>query len=416
LKHPEKFTALGGKLPKGVLLNGPPGTGKTLLARAVAGEANVPFFYASGGEFDEMFVVVGARRVRQLFKSAKLRAPCVVFIDEIDSVGGKRTSSSFHPYANQTINQLLAEMDGFQSSEGVIILGATNRKKDLDKALLRPGRFDVSVEVPLPDLKGRKEILGLYLNQVTLGGDVDIDLLSRHTTGFTGADIMNMVNQAAVRAAMDGADGVAMKHLEYARDKLAMGPERLSAIPDLEDQKITAIHEAGHTVVAYFTAHTIPLHKVTIVPRGDSLGHTAFMPKDEKHQKKNQLLAVLDVSMGGRVAEELFLAPDQITTGASSDLQKATSIAEGMVKQWGMSDIVGVRTFSGGKDDGIGDQTSHVIDEEIKKLLQDSYKRAKVLLQSHSVQVRALSDALLKYETLDVDDIKPILGPRKPDS
>lgn len=277
LRNPEKFSALGGKLPKGVLLVGPPGTGKTLLARAVAGEANVPFFHAAGPEFDEILVGQGARRVRDLFSRAKSRAPCVIFIDEIDSVGAKRSNSLLHPYANQTINQLLTEMDGFRQNEGVIVLGATNRRDDLDKALLRPGRFDVEITVSIPDLNGRKEILGLYLGKVKLAKDIDIEVLARGTTGFTGADLENMVNQAALRAAIDQAAAVSMAYLENARDKVLMGPERKSRIPDEEANLITAYHEAGHALVAHYTKYSHPLHKVTIIPRGPSLGHTAYM-------------------------------------------------------------------------------------------------------------------------------------------
>ncbi|KAF4519110.1 hypothetical protein B566_EDAN010532 [Ephemera danica] len=322
LKNPEKFQVLGGKLPKGVLLVGPPGTGKTLLARAVAGEAGVPFFHAAGPEFDEILVGQGARRVRDLFKAAKDRAPCVVFIDEIDSVGAKRTTSVLHPYANQTINQLLSEMDGFHQNEGVIVLGATNRRDDLDKALLRPGRFDVEVQVPTPDYTGRKEILDYYLTKVKMASDVNVELLARGTTGFTGADLENMVNQAALRASIDGADSVMMKYLEIARDKVLMGPERKSRIPDEEANLITAYHEGGHAVVAYYTKESHPLHKVTIIPRGPSLGHTAYIPEKERyHITKSQLLAMMDTMMGGRAAEEIVFGPDKITSGASSDLK-----------------------------------------------------------------------------------------------
>lgn len=315
LKNPEKFSTLGGKLPKGVLLVGPPGTGKTLLARAVAGEAGVPFFHAAGPEFDEVLVGQGARRVRDLFKSAKERAPCVIFIDEIDSVGAKRTNSVLHPYANQTINQLLSEMDGFHQNEGVIVLGATNRRDDLDPALLRPGRFDVQVVVPVPDFSGRKEIISMYLDKI-LHKDIDIPMLARGTTGFTGADLENMINQAALRAAIDGAEVVTMKHLENARDKVLMGPERKARLPDEEANQITAYHEAGHAVVGYYTQESHPLHKVTIMPRGPSLGHTAYLPKKERyHVTKQQLLAMMDTAMGGRAAEELIFGAEKVTSG-----------------------------------------------------------------------------------------------------
>ncbi|XP_049853116.1 ATP-dependent zinc metalloprotease YME1L-like [Schistocerca gregaria] len=414
LKNPEKFSALGGKLPKGVLLVGPPGTGKTLLARAVAGEAGVPFFHAAGPEFDEILVGQGARRVRDLFKAAKDRAPCVIFIDEIDSVGAKRTNSVLHPYANQTINQLLSEMDGFHQNEGVIVLGATNRRDDLDKALLRPGRFDVEVTVPVPDYVGRKEILDLYLGRI-LSKDVDVEMLARGTTGFTGADLENMVNQAALRAAIDGADSVSMKHLENARDKVLMGPERKSRIPDEEANTITAYHEGGHAIVAYYTKDSHPLHKVTIIPRGPSLGHTAYIPEKERyHVTKSQLMAMLDTMMGGRAAEELIFGPDKITSGASSDLKQATSIATHMVKEWGMSEKVGLRTYDNSNKslvvvNELSPGTAELIDSEIKRLMMESYERAKSILKAHHKEHKLLAEALLKYETLDAEDIKAIM-------
>ncbi|XP_069692534.1 ATP-dependent zinc metalloprotease YME1L [Periplaneta americana] len=420
LKSPEKFSALGGKLPKGVLLVGPPGTGKTLLARAVAGEAGVPFFHAAGPEFDEILVGQGARRVRDLFKAAKDRAPCVIFIDEIDSVGAKRTNSVLHPYANQTINQLLSEMDGFHQNEGVIVLGATNRRDDLDKALLRPGRFDVEVNVPTPDYTGRKEILDLYLGKV-LSKDVDVEMLARGTTGFTGADLENMVNQAALRAAIDGADSVTMKYLENARDKVLMGPERKSRIPDEEANVITAYHEGGHAIVAYYTKDSHPLHKVTIIPRGHSLGHTAYIPEKERyHVTKSQLLAMMDTMMGGRAAEELVFGPDKITSGASSDLKQATSIATHMVKDWGMSEKVGLRTHEGNNGgyvmvNELSPSTNDQIDSEIKRIMTESYERAKAILKAHHKEHKMLAEALLKYETLDADDVKSIMSGETPD-
>ncbi|XP_070504486.1 ATP-dependent zinc metalloprotease YME1L isoform X2 [Chironomus tepperi] len=414
LKNPEKFSNLGGKLPKGVLLVGPPGTGKTLLARAVAGEAGVPFFHAAGPEFDEVLVGQGARRVRDLFKAAKERAPCVIFIDEIDSVGAKRTNSVLHPYANQTINQLLSEMDGFQQNEGVIVLGATNRREDLDQALLRPGRFDVEVNVPTPDFTGRKEIITHYLGKI-LSKDINVDMLARGTTGFTGADIENMVNQAALKAAIEGAEVVTMRHLENARDKVLMGPERKARIPDEEANKITAYHEGGHAIVAYFTKESHPLHKVTIMPRGPSLGHTAYIPEKERyHVTKTQLMAMLDTMLGGRAAEELIFGADKITSGASSDLKQATSIASHMVKDWGMSEKVGLRTIEGARglqsSENLSATTIESVDSEIKKILSDSYDRAKAILKAHSKEHKALAEALLKYETLDAEDIKAILA------
>ncbi|KAH8327012.1 hypothetical protein KR074_000464, partial [Drosophila pseudoananassae] len=413
LKNPEKFSNLGGKLPKGVLLVGPPGTGKTLLARAVAGEAKVPFFHAAGPEFDEVLVGQGARRVRDLFKAAKARAPCVIFIDEIDSVGAKRTNSVLHPYANQTINQLLSEMDGFHQNAGVIVLGATNRRDDLDQALLRPGRFDVEVMVSTPDFTGRKEILSLYLTKI-LHDEIDLDMLARGTSGFTGADLENMINQAALRAAIDGADTVSMKHLETARDKVLMGPERKQRLPDEEANTITAYHEGGHAIVAFYTKESHPLHKVTIMPRGPSLGHTAYIPEKERyHVTKAQLLAMMDTMMGGRAAEELVFGADKITSGASSDLKQATTIATHMVRDWGMSDKVGLRTIEVPKGLGAGEtlgpNTVEAVDAEIKRILSDSYERAKAILRKHTKEHKALAEALLKYETLDADDIKAIL-------
>ncbi|XP_031842415.1 ATP-dependent zinc metalloprotease YME1L [Nomia melanderi] len=419
LKNPERFSALGGKLPKGILLVGPPGTGKTLLARAIAGEAGVPFFHAAGPEFDELFVGQGARRVRELFRAAKERAPAVIFIDEIDSVGAKRTNSVIHPYANQTINQLLAEMDGFLQNQGVIVLGATNRRDDLDKALLRPGRFDVQVFVNKPNISGRKDILNLYLSRV-LTRDIDVEYLARCTAGFTGADIENMINQAALKAAVDDDKYVTMKHLEYARDKVLMGPEGKLKMIDEDAKLLTAYHEAGHALVSYYTKDAVPLHKVTIIPRGHSLGHTSFMPeKDVYHTTKSQLLATMDSMMGGRAAEELIFGPDKVTTGAASDFQQATLVAEQMVKSYGMSEKVGFRAhtdsssqlYNGGSD--YGPSTNELIDNEVKRLLQESYDRARTILKTHAKEHKQLAESLLKYETLDGDEVKAILNGKK---
>ncbi|XP_027838944.1 ATP-dependent zinc metalloprotease YME1L isoform X3 [Aphis gossypii] len=415
LKNPTKFSSLGGKLPKGVLLVGPPGTGKTLLARAVAGEAGVPFFHAAGSEFDEILVGQGARRIRDLFKAAKEKSPCVVFIDEIDSVGAKRTNSVLHPYANQTINQLLTEMDGFHQNQNIIVLGATNRREDLDRALLRPGRFDIEVDVPLPDYAGRKQIIDLYLKKV-LSKDIDVDLLARGTSGFTGADIENMVNQAAVKAASDGAKTVSMKYLEISRDKILMGPEKKTKIPDEEANTITAYHEGGHAIVAYFTKDSHPLHKVTIMPRGSSLGHTAYIPaKEEYHVTKARMLALMDTMMGGRAAEELIFGPEKVTTGASNDLKQATNIATRMVKELGMSDKVGLRTHESHSNElmsfnDLSPATNELIDNEIKRIMQESYERAKSILNTHHKEHKLLAEALLKYETLDAEDVKKLLS------
>ncbi|KAG9436294.1 ATP-dependent zinc metalloprotease YME1 isoform X1 [Apis mellifera carnica] len=415
LKNPEKFSALGAKLPKGVLLVGPPGTGKTLLARAVAGEAGVPFFHAAGPEFEEILVGQGARRMRDLFKAAKEKAPAVIFIDEIDSVGAKRTNSALHPYANQTVNQLLTEMDGFLQNEGVIVLGATNRRDDLDKALMRPGRFDVEVVVDIPDYSSRKEIFDLYLSKI-LTRDVDTSYLAKCTVGFTGADIENMVNQAALRAAINDAEYVSMKHLEYARDKLIMGPERKLKINDTETNSITAYHEAGHALVAYYTKDAPALHKITIMPHGHSLGHTAFLSnKDQIHITKSKLLAQMDSAMGGRAAEELIFGPDKITAGAQSDFKAATSIAEEMVNLYGMSEKVGFGVRMGNRTDGYpsGPNANDLSDNEVKRLLQESYERAKMILQKHAKELKKVADALLKYETLNSKDVEAVINGEK---
>lgn len=415
LMHPEKFSALGGKLPKGCLLVGSPGTGKTLLARAVAGQAGVPFFHASGSEFDEVLVGQGARRVRDLFRAAKTRAPCVIFIDEIDSVGSKRTSSVLHPYANQTINQLLAEMDGFLPNEGVVVLGATNRAEDLDKALLRPGRFDTQVVVPTPDMKGRKEILILYLSKIKHDNSVDVDKLAKMTVGFSGADLENMVNTAAIRAAVDGKEWVTMSEFEYSHDKHVLGTDWKSRVRDKEDLKITAYHEAGHTLVAYFTEGSKPLHKVTIVAKGMSGGHTAFLPeKDAYHETRMQFIAQMDVAMGGRAAEELIFSKEKVTGGASHDLEGATAIAEIMVKKLGMSEKIGLRVIPdshgfAGRSQELGPATTELIDSEVSRLLNESYKRAIGVLKSHRRELDLLAEALLNYETLDADDIHSII-------
>uniref|UniRef100_A0A671M9D9 ATP-dependent zinc metalloprotease YME1L1-like n=1 Tax=Sinocyclocheilus anshuiensis TaxID=1608454 RepID=A0A671M9D9_9TELE len=326
LRNPQKFTALGGKLPKGILLVGPPGTGKTLLARAVAGEADVPFYYASGSEFDE---------IENQKWEAKANAPCVIFIDELDSVGGKRIESPMHPYSRQTINQLLAEMDGFKPNEGVIIIGATNFPEALDNALIRPGRFDMQVTVPRPDVKGRTEILKWYLKKIK----VDSEVIARGTVGFSGAELENLVNQAALKAAVDSKDMVTMKELEFAKDKILMGPERRSAEIDKKNKEITAYHESGHAIIAYYTKDAMPINKATIMPRGPTLGHVSMLPENDRwSETRSQLLAQMDVSMGGRVAEELIFGSENITTGASSDFDSATKIAKLMVTRFGMSE------------------------------------------------------------------------------
>uniref|UniRef100_UPI0037E7659E ATP-dependent zinc metalloprotease YME1L1b isoform X2 n=1 Tax=Semicossyphus pulcher TaxID=241346 RepID=UPI0037E7659E len=408
LKNPQKFTALGGKLPKGVLLVGPPGTGKTLLARAVAGEADVPFYYASGSEFDEMFVGVGASRIRNLFREAKANAPCVIFIDELDSVGGKRIESPMHPYSRQTINQLLAEMDGFKTNEGVIIIGATNFPEALDNALIRPGRFDMQVTVPKPDVKGRTEILNWYLKKIKVDPAIEANIIARGTVGFSGADLENLVNQAALKAAVDGKDMVTLKELEFAKDKILMGPERRSAEIDLKNKQITAYHESGHAIVAYYTKDAMPINKATIMPRGPSLGHVSMLPENDRwSETRSQLLAQMDVSMGGRVAEEIIFGHEYITTGASSDFDSATKIAKMMVTRFGMCEKLGVMTYT--DMTAQSPETQAAVEHEIRLILKDSYERAKALLKSHAKEHRNLADALLMYETLDAKEIQLVL-------
>ncbi|KAJ7396131.1 ATP-dependent zinc metalloprotease YME1L1 [Pitangus sulphuratus] len=391
LKNPHKFTVLGGKLPKGILLVGPPGTGKTLLARAVAGEADVPFYYASGSEFDEMFVGVGASRIRSLFREAKANAPCVIFIDELDSVGGKRIESPMHPYSRQTINQLLAEMDG---------------------ALIRPGRFDMQVTVPKPDVRGRTEILKWYLNKIKYDPSVDPEIIARGTVGFSGAELENLVNQAALKAAVDGKDMVTMKELEFSKDKILMGPERRSVEIDEKNKTITAYHESGHAIIAYYTKDAMPINKATIMTRGTTLGHVSLLPENDRwSETRSQLLAQMDVCMGGRVAEELIFGTDHITTGASSDFDNATKIAKLMVTRFGMSEKLGVMTYT---DTGkVSPETQSAIEQEVRTLLRDSYERAKNILKTHAKEHKNLAEALLKYETLDAKEIQIVLEGKK---
>ncbi|KAK2868267.1 hypothetical protein Q7C36_000138 [Tachysurus vachellii] len=415
LKNPQKFTVLGGKLPKGILLVGPPGTGKTLLARAVAGEADVPFYYASGSEFDEMFVGVGASRIRNLFREAKANTPCVIFIDELDSVGGKRIESPMHPYSRQTINQLLAEMDGFKPNEGVIIIGATNFPEALDSALIRPGRFDVQVTVPRPDVKGRTEILKWYLKNIKVDPAVEAEIIARGTVGFSGAELENLVNQAALKAAVDEKDMVTMKELEFAKDKILMGPERRSAVIDQKNQVITAYHESGHAIIAHYTKDAMPINKATIMPRGVTLGHVSMLPENDRwSETRAQLLAQMDVSMGGRVAEELVFGNENITTGASSDFESATKIAKMMVTHYGMSEKLGVMTYTDLSKQS--PETQAAIEQEVRTLLRDSYERAKTLLKARAKEHKNLAEALLRYETLDAREIQMVLDGKTLDS
>ncbi|KAF6040165.1 hypothetical protein EB796_001532 [Bugula neritina] len=410
LKNPEKYTELGAKLPNGCLLVGPPGVGKTLLAKAVAGEADVPFFQASGAEFDEVYVGTGAKRVRQLFQAAKAKSPCVIFIDEIDSVGSKRTSSELHPYANQTVNQLLTEMDGFQPNEGVIVLGATNKKNNLDKALLRPGRFDVEVHIKVPDLNERIEILNLYMPKLVTDNTVDVITVAKRTTGCTGADLNNICNHAAIQAAITGSSVVTMEHVEFAIDKVQMGPQK-KRIQSETVNRNTAYHEAGHALIQYFCrSDAKKLHKITILPRGQALGMTHFI-SDERSQfqmTREDMLADIDALMGGRIAEEITFGENKVTTGASSDMNRATSLATHMVRNFGFSDKIGLRVYSSDKEI-ISERIKDEIDQEIKQILKESYERAKKLLLSKQKELGWLAQALLDFEELTYEEAKIII-------
>ena len=423
LKNPKKFTSLGGRIPKGVLLIGAPGTGKTLLARAIAGEADVPFFSISGSDFVEMFVGVGASRVRDLFLQGKKHAPCLIFIDEIDAVGRHRGAGlgGGHDEREQTLNQLLVEMDGFESSEGVIILSATNRPDVLDPALVRPGRFDRQVVVPIPDIKGREKILEVHTQKTPLGDDVNLGIVARGTPGLCGADLANLVNEAALLAARKGRTKVIKEDFEQAKDKVLMGVERRSMVISPEEKKITAYHEAGHTLVAKLIPGTDPIHKVTIIPRGHSLGLTQQLPIDERHTyPKQYLLDSITVLLGGRGAEELVLK--DLTTGAGNDLERATEIARKMVCEWGMSDDLGPLTF-GKKEEQIflgreiaqhrdySEDTALKIDHAIRKIVEGSHMRAQELLRKNLELLHILAKTLLEKESLDGEEVDRILTP-----
>jgi cell division protease FtsH len=417
LKDPQKFQKLGGKIPKGVLLMGPPGTGKTMLARAVAGEANVPFFSISGSDFVEMFVGVGASRVRDLFEQGKKNAPCIIFIDEIDAVGRHRGAGlgGGHDEREQTLNQLLVEMDGFESNEGVILIAATNRPDVLDPALLRPGRFDRRVVVARPDVRGREEILRVHAQKIPLGS-VDLSVIARGTPGFSGADLANLVNEAALYAARLGRGEVSHEDFEIAKDKVLMGVERRSMIISEEEKKNTAYHEAGHALVAWMLPKADPLHKVTIIPRGMALGVTQQLPEEDKHTlSKQHLEATLAVMMGGRVAEELFM--NHMTTGAGNDFERATEMARRMVCEWGMSERLGPLTFGQGKEQiflgreisqhrDYSEQTAITIDEEVHRIVKTGYDTAREILEEHRDTLVSLAEALLEREVLDAHEIK----------
>jgi cell division protease FtsH len=428
LKDPSKFQKLGGKIPKGVLMVGSPGTGKTLLARAIAGEAKVPFFTISGSDFVEMFVGVGASRVRDMFEQAKKHAPCIIFIDEIDAVGRHRGAGlgGGHDEREQTLNQLLVEMDGFEGNEGIIVIAATNRPDVLDPALLRPGRFDRQVVVPLPDVRGREQILRVHMRKVPLADDVKPAYIARGTPGFSGADLANLVNEAALFAARANKRIVGMDEFERAKDKIYMGAERRSMVMSDDEKKMTAYHEAGHAIVGFVVPEHDPVYKVTIIPRGRALGLTWYLPEGDRYStSKRRLESKISSAFGGRVAEELIFGADGITTGASSDIEHATDLARNMVTKWGLSERLGPLSYS--EEDGevflgrqvtqhkqVSDETAHVIDEEIRKLIDANYKRAKEILESNLDKLHTMADALVKYETIDETQIKDIMNGRQP--
>ena len=425
LRDPSKFTRLGGKIPKGVLLVGPPGTGKTLLARAIAGEADVPFFTISGSDFVEMFVGVGASRVRDMFEQAKKNAPCIVFIDEIDAMGRHRGAGigGGNDEREQTLNQLLVEMDGFETNEGVILIAATNRPDVLDPALLRPGRFDRQVVVPRPDLKGREEILKVHMKKVPLAPDVDVKVLARGTPGFSGADLANLVNEAALNAARMGKDKVSRSDFEMAKDKVTMGAERRSMLLSDEQKRTTAYHEAGHTLVAKHLEHADPVHKVSIIPRGMALGVTMQLPEEDKYNHdRNYLEDQIAIMMGGRLGEELVL--HQMTTGASNDFERATQLARNMVTQWGMTDALGPMVYGEREHEpflgreitrqtNISEKTAQEIDAEVRRLIEHNYNRAKKILEEHMDQLHNLAKALIEYETLEEEEIDLAMAGKK---
>ena len=415
LKNPDKFTRLGGTLPRGVLLMGPPGTGKTLLAKAVAGEANVPFFYASGSQFEEMYVGVGAKRIRDLFDAAKAKkTPCIIFLDEIDAVGGSRKLKD-QSALKMTLNELLVQMDGFENNSGIIVIGATNFSSSLDKALLRPGRFDKHVTVHVPDLKGRLEILQLYTRNKMLSGNVDLQVVARNTTGWSGAELYNLINTAALRAAVLDLKAISQETIEFARDKILMGAER-KLTQNVESAACTAYHEAGHALVALLTPGSPPIHKATILPRGRALGMVQYLPRgdgkeDSTSLKFKEMIAYIDMAMGGRVAEELVFGSENISSGAMNDIQQATKIARDMVTKYGFSTKLGVVNLvvQDGEEGAASEATRAKVDEEVKKILDGAYERATNLLKKNATNHEKLAETLIQYETLTGDEVKDLV-------
>jgi len=428
LKDPGKFQKLGGKIPKGVLMVGSPGTGKTLLARAIAGEAKVPFFTISGSDFVEMFVGVGASRVRDMFEQAKKHAPCIIFIDEIDAVGRHRGAGlgGGHDEREQTLNQLLVEMDGFEGNEGIIVIAATNRPDVLDPALLRPGRFDRQVVVPLPDVRGREQILRVHMRRVPLADDVKPALIARGTPGFSGADLANLVNEAALFAARANKRIVGMDEFERAKDKILMGTERRSMVMSEAEKRMTAYHEAGHAIVGMTVPEHDPVYKVTIIPRGRALGVTQFLPEQDRYSfSKRRLESAITTLFGGRIAEELIFGPESVTTGAANDIERATELARNMVTKWGLSDRLGPLTYT--EETGevflgrsvtqhkqVSDVTAHAIDEEIRRVIEGNYQRARQILTSSLDKLHTMADALMKYETIDEEQLKDLMAGKTP--
>ena len=428
LRDPSKFQKLGGKIPKGVLMVGLPGTGKTLLARAIAGEAKVPFFNISGSDFVEMFVGVGASRVRDMFDQAKKQAPCIIFIDEIDAVGRHRGAGlgGGHDEREQTLNQLLVEMDGFEGSEGVIVIAATNRPDVLDPALLRPGRFDRQVVVPLPDVRGREQILKVHMRKIPAAEDVKASILARGTPGFSGADLANLINEAALFAARSNKKLVEMGDMEKAKDKIMMGAERRSMVMSEDEKRMTAYHEAGHVIVGRLVPAHDPVHKVSIIPRGRALGVTLFLPDGDRFSySKERLESSIAGLFGGRLAEELVYGAECVTTGAQNDIHRATEIARNMVTKWGLSAKLGPLTYSDEQQEvflghsvaqhkSVSDETTHLIDEEIRVFIERNYERARHILLDHMEQLHAMVAALMKYETIDAHQIEDIMAGRTP--